>query len=182
MKTLSYHTEKEIRVGITIVVFIMAVFATIKVRELQLSGTNYTEDMSTNRTELSLNKFSTMPLADARLIEEPIQASENQTNTAASVNEHELALQLKTWVNSGEYWSNENTENNEELTIQMTTWLKNGTYFKSGDAEELPTSSLENQSCTVKKGNRDINNPGEDLASQMKTWITRGDYWSIVND
>ena len=182
MKTISYHTEKEIRIGITIAVFIIAVFATIKVRELQFSETNYTEAMSADQIELSLSKFSTMPVADAKLIEEPMKASEALATTSISANEHELALQLKTMVNNGEYWSDENAENNEELVMLMTNWLKNGTYYHSDEAGELPATRYENQTNPANKGNIDTNTPEKELASQIKTWIIKGDYWSIANN
>ena len=182
MKTLSYHTEKEIRIGITIVVFIMAVFATIKVRELQLSEKNYAEGMSADRIELSPNNFSTMPVADAQLIEEPMQASETITTTNTSVNDHELALQMKTMVNKGEFWSDEIVENDQELALQMTTWLKNGTYYNSDDAGELPATKYANQASPANKGTMDTETMDKELASQMKTWINKGDYWSVANN
>ena len=182
MKTISYHTEKEIRIGITVALFILAIFTTIKVRELQLSDTTYTEAMSANRIELSLSNFSTMPVADAKLIEEPMRASEPMVSAGTPASEQELALQLKTMVNKGEYWSDENTENNQELALQMTTWLKNGTYFKSVDTEEFQTFKYENQTNPGGNGTLDTNTPEKEVASQMRTWITKGDYWSIANN
>jgi len=182
MKTISYHTEKEIRIGIMIAVFIMAVFATIKVRELQLSGTNYTEDMSSNRIELSVSNFSTMPVVDAKLIEEPMKTSEALVTTSHTANEHELALQLKTMVNNGEYWSDENAESNVDLALQMTTWLKNGTYYNSEEAGEPTATWNENQPGPANIRSINSNTPEKEVASQMRTWMTKGDYWSIVNN
>ena len=182
MKTISYHTEKEIRIGIMVALFILAIFTTIKVRELQLSDTTYTEAMSANRIELSVSNFSSMPVADAKLIEEPMKASEPMVSAGTPANEQEVALQLKTMVKKGAYWSDENAENNEKLALQMTTWLKNGTYFKSDDADELQTLNYENQTNPDVNATLDTNTPEKEVASQMRTWITKGDYWSIANN
>ena len=182
MKTISYHTEKEIRIGLMIALFVMAVFATIKVRELQSGRTNYAESISDRRIELSLNNFPAIPVADARLVEEPMMASEPIAAVGAPANEHELALELKTMVIKGEYWSNENAENNEELALQMSTWLKNGTYYSPDEPGELPPLNTAIQTNPAKYVGIDSNSPEKDVASQMKIWIAKGDYWSAANN
>ena len=70
MKTLSYNTEKEIRVGIMIIVIITALLTTFKIRELQVNNANSFESVRPGSIETT-NTLPMMPLADAKLIEEP---------------------------------------------------------------------------------------------------------------
>ena len=183
MKTISYNTEKEIRIGITIIVFIMAIFAAIRIRELQLNDMNFAETLRADRKEISYTNFQSLPVADAKLIDEPLQPAESLVTTNASlVNEHELALKLKTWVNKGGYWSDETAENENELAQQMTTWMKNGTFFNSEKAEEFPATKYEKQSDRTNSENIDSATPEKELVSQLKSWINKGEYWSVANN
>ena len=76
MRTTTYSTEKEISVGIMIVVFTLAIFTTVKVKELQVNGANNYEEMKTDRTEIYYHSFPLAPVADAKLIDEPLKETE----------------------------------------------------------------------------------------------------------
>ena len=159
MKTLSYHTASEIKVGIWIALFTVAIFTTVKVKELQLNEPTFIETMNTEHVEVSHNSFPALPAADAKLIEEPMESTGKQAiANAASNNGQELALQLRSWVESSAYWSDEIAEE-EELALQMKTWMNDGTYW-SRDAEP--------------------EEPGLDLT--MKSWINSGAYWSTADN
>lgn len=61
--------------------------------------------MSVSRIELNLKNIPPMPAVDARLIDEPMATEQNLLAITTSLNEHELALQFKTWIIKGDYWS-----------------------------------------------------------------------------
>ena len=99
MKTLSYNTEKEIRVGFMIIVIITAVFTTFKIKELQLNDANSVETIRARSLEMTYSNSTSLPLADAKLIDEPVAVAQTPAGVdAASGNE--VAVQLKTWMNN----------------------------------------------------------------------------------
>jgi hypothetical protein len=85
MKTLFYNTVNEIRVGMMVVVFTMAIFATIKVRELQLNDVNKIEMLRANAMALSSAVFPASSMTDAKLIEEPVAINNPLSNENHSV-------------------------------------------------------------------------------------------------
>jgi hypothetical protein len=156
MKTLSYNTANEIRIAMMIAIITTAIFATIKVRELQVNDMNNQETMRPVRTEAIQPGFPNLPVADAKLIEEPtFQAGTSSTATQVK----ELAVHMKTWINNSTYWSDEATANKDALALQMEAWINNGDYWSNDAANEQQL-----------------------LASQMEAWIGNGDYWSRVSE
>jgi len=163
MKTITYHTEKEIKIGIMVVIFITIIFTTFRIKELQLNNRSYGDPGRADRTELINNPIPSMPLADADLIEEPDPAAVTlKASGAASANE--LAVQLKTWINDNAYWSQEEVESDKELDYKMITSLKNGSYFNDETFEELPVSNK------------------AELTTQIKLSLANGDYWNEDNN
>ena len=175
MKTLSYNTEKEIRVGFMIIVIITAVFTTFKIKELQLNDANSVETIRAHRIEMTNRNSTSLPLADAKLIEEPVTVA--QTPAGADVaSENEVAVQLKTWMNNKAYWNEEEVENEKALTQQMTSWLKNGTFFSDETLDEPSAGKVEYQSNNIREGHN------AELTSRMKTWIACGNYWGEASN
>ena len=162
MKTIAYNTGKEVRVGIIITLFMVAIFATIKVREFQTKDSYMTEETRIDRIEFIHNTIPVLPFADAKLIEEPAPAAATPTMVKA-VSTKELAVQLKTWISNKSYWLQEEAENKQELAHQMTTCLKNGSYFSDETFEEEP---VENRAA---------------LTTQIKLSLASGDYWNEDN-
>jgi hypothetical protein len=192
MKTTTYNTEKEIRIGIMIAVIISAVFTTFKVRELQLTNTYSTETMSMNPIGLTSSSFTSSPLADAKLIEEPAQAAETLETAGGAGSRDELAVQMKTWMNNKAYWSDEQTENEEDLTHYMTSCLKNGTFFSDEIFDESPatnekgltTKLISNLMSGSYFSNDSFDAPAEnttDLAGQMRLTLASGNFWNVDN-
>ena len=180
MKTISYNTANEFRVAIVIGLFTVAIFATVKVKDLQLKQTNNSEEMRVDRIEFIHNTIPILPYADAKLIEEPATVTGSLTAQGLSKSEQELASQLKTWVNNKSYWNEEESGNEKALTHQMNSWLKNGTYFSDQDLNEVPAVNGENQKNISINAKSVSITPEKDLAAQMKSWITSGDYWSLA--
>ncbi len=175
MKAIMVYTEKEIRVGLMIVLILSAVFTTFKIRELQTRDLNKADLFRTELTSANKTIFKPVSEADATLIEEPVTFT--QTPARADVaSGNEVAVQLKTWMNNKAYWNGEEVENERALTEQMTTWLKNGTFISDETFQELPADQAEYQ----------LNNADEgyntELKSEMKTWIACGNYWSEANN
>ena len=192
MKTITYNTEKEIRVGIMIAIFTVAIFATIKVREFQMKDTYMVEETRADRIEYIHSTIPVLPYADAKLIEEPAPLAANPTAAdAASANE--LAVQLKTWINTKSYWSKEEVENEKELATQMTTCLKNGSYFRDETFDELPADNekelTRSMTTSLKNGTYFSDETSEEepvenraaLTTQMKLSLASGDYWNEDN-
>ncbi len=192
MKTITYNTEKEIRVGIMIAIFTVAIFATIKVREFQMKDTYMVEETRADRIEYIHSTIPVLPYADAKLIEEPAPLAANPTAAdAASANE--LAVQLKTWINTKSYWSKEEVENEKELATQMTTCLKNGSYFSDETFDELPADNekelTRSMTTSLKNGTYFSDETSEEepvenraaLTTQMKLSLASGDYWNEDN-
>ena len=175
MKTLSYNTEKEIKVGFMIIVIVAAVITILKIKELQFNDANSVETIRASRIEMNNRNSTSFPLADAKLIEEPGTVA--QTPVGADVaSGNEVAVQLKTWMNNKAYWNEEEVENEKALTQQMSTWLKNGTFFSDETFGESSTGKVEYQSDNAGEGyNMELN-------SQMKTWIAYGNYWSEASN
>jgi hypothetical protein len=138
------------------VIFTTAIFATIKVRELQVNDMNNQEMMRPDRIETIHSGFPILPVADAKLIEEPIYQAGSLLN-ATQVKE--LEVRMKTWINNSTYWSDEATANKDALALQMEAWINNGNYWSNDAADEQQL-----------------------LASQMEAWIGNGDYWSNVSE
>ena len=190
MKTITYNAEKEIRVGIMIAIIITAVFTTLKVKELQINNSNSAQTMRADPIGITNSSYPALPLADARLIEEPVQAAgTTTTSNAASENGIELAVQMKTWINNKAYWNAEEAESEKVLGHFMTTCLKNGTFFSDEAFDELPAENEKELSLkmisNLKYGNYfsdesfDEVMPGNrsELAGQMKLTLASGNYW-----
>ena len=159
MKTIANHTEKEFRFGIMVVILIIAIFSTIRVRELQIQQTNKMEETRTNRIESNTRVIPVLPFADAKLIEEPVPATNGQTTMTGFAKTNEVSVQLKTWISDKSYWEEDATGQEKELTVQLTSWMKEGTYWKAEVSEQEPV-----------------------LASQLEAWISNGAYWNGANE
>jgi len=83
-------------------------------------------------------------------------SSGNET-TEISLNSHELASQMESWINNSAYWENDAEDENQDLAFEMKSWMKNGAYF-----------IVDN----------DTDNNDQELALQMKSWINNGAYFS----
>lgn len=128
MKTTSYNPEKEIKAGIWIALLTIAIFTTVKVKELQINEKYsdpgiITENISTG--------FPALPLLDAKLIEEPAAAANSTANKANEKVEKELALQLKSWMDDNAYWSAEANASEQELASQIKSWINDGAYWST---------------------------------------------------
>ncbi len=168
MKTLSYNTEKEIRVGIMIIVIITALLTTFKIRELQVNNANSFESVRPGSIEMT-NTLPMMPLADAKLIEEPAPVS-NTSAIKDLATKNELAVQMKNWINNQTYWNEDVVENEKTLTLQMTGWLKNGTFYSDETFDNPSAGKVKDQLSNT------------EIASQMKTWIACGNYWNETSN
>ena len=87
-------------------------------------------------------------------------SSGNET-TEISLNNHELANQMESWINNSAYWENDAEDENQELALEMKSWMNNGSYFS---------------------GEEDTDNNEQGLALQMKTWMNNGSYFSDEED
>ncbi len=151
MKTLSYHTANEIRIGMMVALFTAAIFASVRIRELQVNDMNSSEKMRSDRIEVIHKSFPILPVADAKLIEEPTY---EPGTSLTSTDEKELSIKMKTWINNNTYWNDETAANKEELALQMESWLQDGAYWSKDNPDEEQL-----------------------LASQMEAWIGNGEYW-----
>jgi hypothetical protein len=192
MKTITYNTEKEIRVGIMIAIFTVAIFATIKVREFQMKDTYMVEETRADRIEYIHSTIPVLPYADAKLIEEPAPLAATPT-AADAASARELAVQMETWINTKSYWSQEEVESEKELVHKMTTCLKNGSYFSDETFDELPADNekelTHKMTTNLKNGtyfsdeNLDelpVDNEKE-LTRSMTTTLKNGSYFSDEN-
>ena len=123
MKTTSYHTEKEIRFGIWFVLFTIAIFTTIKVKELQLNKIYNEEIAGSGQMVINHVNHLALPVLDAKLVEEP-------------------ALKVETWMSSESYWgTTSNTEITEaEPALEVEIWMTNNEYWSASNPAETVES------------------------------------------
>jgi len=106
MKTTSYNTEKEIRLAILFVLFTIAIFTTIKVKELQLNEISNEEITGSGQMMINQVNYLSLPVLDARLVEEP-------------------ALEIESWMTSNTYFIGANTEEavEAEPALEIESWM-----------------------------------------------------------
>jgi len=173
MKTTSYNAAKEIRIGILLVVFTMAIFTAFKVKELQVNDENNGATGNTYRTEASESSYSSLPVLDAKLIEEPALEAEAIGNIAYNAHEiadAEMAMEIESWMNSGVETNREVAEPAIELEALISTIKYNAQEFV--DAE----MANENQNWLKINEETNIETIDAELASQMKVWISAPKY------
>jgi hypothetical protein len=141
MKTTSYNTASEIRTGIIMLVFATALFAAFKVKELQVNDTNGVERSNTNRIEVNSSSYSSSPVLDAKLMEEPAPKVKalmsNVEYSAQKYAEAEIDLETQNWLNkSGQ--SNETAYENVNL-LRIEAMMNSLKY----DAKEFVDHDME---------------------------------------
>jgi hypothetical protein len=210
MKTTSYTAAKEIRIGIWLVVFTIAIFTTARIKELQLNDPNNGEFTISNPVMANNKTFPSLRILDAKLIEEPEVKIENQINSNSSEKNQELAIQMKTWLNNSSYWNSDMEETEQDLAKEMISWMNNGSYWTDDSniidqevaqqmeswmtngsyweksenkqqTEELPDVITENQTISIDSEHGGAEGTEKELAQKMGTWINNGTYWNMEN-
>ncbi len=104
MRTTSYNSAKEIKIGILLVVFTVSVFTAIRVKELQVNETTDANQTRSGQISIDNTSIPAMPTPGARLIDEPapkleplIKATEYK---AAKFVETEMAIEKERFLNS----------------------------------------------------------------------------------
>lgn len=183
MKTTTYNAASEIRFGVLVVVFALAIFTTVKVKELQVKDTFNYEQVKYGSNEIIENGFPVVPVAPAKLIGEPLpeNALTNNQNTG---NSRELTLQMKSWVNNKAYWSDETLRNEEETAIQMKSWITNRAYWsdETSDSKEEVTLQLQNWITNGTFWSGEADGEEQVIASQLSSWMNNGAYFADATE
>jgi len=171
MKTTSYNTEKEIRLAILFVLFTIAIFTTIKVKELQLNEISNEEITGSGQMMINQVNYLSLPVLDARLVEEP-------------------ALEIESWMTSNTYFIGANTEEavEAEPALEIESWMTSNTYFIGANTEEAVEAepALEIESWMMHEAVLNNQQPAIDLIETIEdesllaieSWMNIGAYWT----
>ena len=167
MKTTSYNAEKEIRIGILVAVFAISIFTAVRVKELQLNEATNAELTRSSQILMNKENIPSMPTLDARLIEEPVQATvflKANKYKASEYVKSEMALERERFLNSNSDVAD------AELALQIKSWMS---------AAEYKATDYANADMAL-ESERFLNGENEsieaELALQVKSWMTATEY------
>ena len=109
--------------------------------------------------------------------------SKNLTGTESaeiSIAHQELANQMESWINDGNYWSNETESDDQELALQMKSWMENGAFWSVAPInheEEMADQMVAWVQTSAFWSNEDENDEQE-LAQKMEAWLSNTTYWN----
>ncbi|MCX6237203.1 MAG: hypothetical protein NTY07_06530 [Bacteroidia bacterium] len=157
MKTTSHNAAKEIRIGILLVVFTMATFTAFKVKEIQVNDLENGELMRSGRIEVNQTGFMSLPVLDAKLIEEPV-------------------LEVEAWMNSDSYWGAETNKKavEAELALQIEPLMKNTEYNAKEFVEAEMALEIENRMNSYEETNNEALEA--ELALQIEPLMKNTEY------
>ena len=202
MKTTSYNAEKEIRIGILVVVFAISIFTAVRVKELQLNeATNSNETRSSHILTNSVNT-PTMPILDARLIDEPAtevaslmkdieyKASEyikaeiaEESHRFLNSEAIETSFTVEPWMIANEYKAADFV--NAEMAIETERFLNGNDVPVETEAwmtaNEYKAADFVNAEMAIET-ERFLN--GNEATVEIEAWMTAIEYKAIdfVND
>jgi len=198
MKTTSYNTEKEIRIGVLVVIFTISIFTAVRVQELQLSDATNQHETRYNQIVNRYDNFSSLTFPDAVLVKEPVLEVENWMNSnnywgvktkneipaTKEVAESELALEIESWMTNNNYWNgtSEAETAESEPALEIESWMTTSSYFTGTNIVEAveaePTLEIESwmSNSNYWSGNTEGNE--KELTLDIESWMNSGTYWT----
>ena len=196
MKTTSYNAAKEIRIGILLVVFTLAVFTAFKVKELQVNDANNGELTRADRIAVNHTNFPTSPVLEAKLIEEPslevnammnnieynaqifIEAemaieSERFLNSNTEAVEAELALQIEALMKSTEYNADEFVE--ADMAIESERFLNSNNEAVEAELALQIETLMKNTEYNAKEFVE------AEITLEIENWMNSSEYWNTAS-
>ena len=168
MKTTSFNAEKEIRIGILVAVFALSIFTAVRVKELQLTEATNSNETRSGQIMTNSTNTSSMPLFDARLIDEPVPEVEamikNIEYKASEFVKAEMASETEKFMNVN------HTATEAEPALEAAPWMTASEY----KAADFVNAELAIESEKFLNGN-DAANEAEPLI-EVAPWMTATEY------
>jgi hypothetical protein len=119
MKAITYNPEREV---ITTILVLIISFAIITACRAQVLSTQSTD----SGPKIGLNDEKAMKSA-ANIVTESVTRDNN------------LAVKIKSWMNSGSYWDSNNEEETPviELAQKIEKWMSDGSFWSTNSKKEI---------------------------------------------
>ena len=168
MKTTSYNAAKEIRLGIWLAVFSIAIFAAFKVKEIQSNEKKIRDSLINEKILANHYGLPSLPIFNTKLTEPTIPEAKIPGNTESSsgnVTEN-IADEAETEILVVELMTNVKYNADDyvkaELSTEAERWMNNVS-FKGVEKENevfevMPVSQIEALMNTVRYNARDFVN------------------------